>query len=132
MKNRTLACLVAIIIAIAATSLLPTAPVNAGEIGGTVTDPSGGVVPGATVTLTGNGLTERTATDQAGSYRVQALSPGHYTVVVTAPGFTEFAEHEVVVARGQRSEADAPLAIREARQVITVTASRNLRPRLHH
>lgn len=123
MKNRTLASLAAIIVAIAVTSLLPTTPVSTGEIRGTVTDPSGGVVPGATVTLIGNGLAERTATDRMGRYELARLAPGHYAITVAARGFTTFADRDVVVERGEDSEADAPLALPETRQEITVTAS---------
>ncbi len=82
-----------------------------------------GFVPGATVTLVGNGLTERTATDRIGRYLMTGLAPGHYAITVAARGFTTFADRDVVVERGERSEADAPLAIPEASQEITVSAS---------
>ncbi len=56
---------------------------------GTVTDPSGAVVPNATVTITQTDTnTKRTATTSGGgAYAFGSLAPGNYTVEVTAPGF---------------------------------------------
>ena len=124
MKNQILACVAAAIVALSATTLVPAARVIAtGEVRGTVSDPSGAVVPGAIVTLTGNGRVQSTVTDPAGIYEVGRLSPGRYSVSVQAPGFARFTEQGLVVARGQESEADATLAIHQATQVVTVTAS---------
>src|SRR5579885_1515415 len=56
---------------------------------GTVTDPSGAVVPGATLTLT-NKNTNQTltaTTDASGHYVFPAVSPGPYTLRVTPKGF---------------------------------------------
>src|SRR5258706_1931068 len=63
-----------------------------GSVTGTVTDPQGAVVPGATVTLTDVGTNfARTATSStAGSYEFQELNPGPYPVKVPK---TEFAKN---------------------------------------
>jgi hypothetical protein len=125
MRNQILACLAAAIVALSATTFIPAARVmTTGEVRGTVSDPSGAVVPGAIVTLTGNGRAQSTVTDFVGTYEVDHLSPGRYSVSVQAPGFSRFTEQGLVVERGQESEADATLAIRQATQVVTVTASR--------
>ena len=60
-----------------------------GVISGTVTDPSGQVIPGASVTLTNEGTVEtRTiAADGAGNFVFPGLLPGAYTVKVEAQGF---------------------------------------------
>lgn len=60
-------------------------------IEGTVTDATGAVVPGATITVTGTTLAaERTATTGGnGFYRVTALPAGNYTAVIKAPGFAQ-------------------------------------------
>ncbi len=56
-------------------------------IAGTVTDPTGAVIQGAEVTVTGETTAERrTTTDARGGYRLTALPAGSYTIVVTAPG----------------------------------------------
>src|SRR5580700_6803553 len=61
------------------------------SLNGTVNDPSGAVVPGATVTLinelTGAQRTEKT--DAAGRYSFQEVQPGTYRVVASAVGFAE-------------------------------------------
>ncbi len=60
-----------------------------GEISGTVTDPSGAVLPNVTVTLKSveKGNTQSGTTNSQGAYRFSLLSPGNYTVSATAPGF---------------------------------------------
>lgn len=63
-----------------------------GEITGTVTDPSGAVIPGATVTITNQdtGVTERTITSGSqGTFSAALLPVGTYRVTVTATGFSK-------------------------------------------
>lgn len=81
----------ALIFLILTTSGLLRADVT-GSILGTVHDPTGAVVAGATVKVTNTGTNQSRAsvTDETGSYRVLALPVGHYTVEVTQPGFQRF------------------------------------------
>src|SRR5258708_38739967 len=60
-----------------------------GDIQGTVTDPSGAVVAGATVTLKNldTGATQATTTNQSGDYRFTLLKPNRYSVSATSAGF---------------------------------------------
>jgi hypothetical protein len=60
-----------------------------GDIAGTVFDPTGAVVPGAQIALknTDTGVTMNTSSKD-GSYRFQAVPPGHYQISVTTAGFT--------------------------------------------
>ena len=62
-----------------------------GDITGTVTDPSGAVVSGATVSLKSdaNGSMRTATTGSNGTYRFSLLSPGSYTVSVSASGFSK-------------------------------------------
>src|ERR1700749_1572436 len=64
------------------------AQANAG-ITGTVTDPSGAVVSGASVTITnqGTGVENHATTGSAGTYAGTGLTPGVYSVAVEASGF---------------------------------------------
>src|SRR5579864_8401060 len=58
---------------------------------GTVTDPSGSSVTGATVVLSNEAKLERTTTtDAQGGYRLLALPPGTYTLTVSAKGFARY------------------------------------------
>jgi hypothetical protein len=72
--------------------------VNGGAIQGTITDPSGAVVPGANVTITGTdtGSIKVLTTDSAGFYSIGPLIPGKYTVDVSAQGFAKLAVKTVV------------------------------------
>ena len=58
-------------------------------ITGTVTDPSGGVIPNVAVTIRNNatGVVQTTTTSSAGVYAVSGLIPGRYTVTADAPVF---------------------------------------------
>ncbi|MCU1322124.1 MAG: hypothetical protein JWM43_1773 [Acidobacteriaceae bacterium] len=70
-----------------------------GSIQGTVTDPSGAVVPGASITVTST-ATNAVLTQQSSSsgfYSLAAVPPGSYVVIVTAPGFQKLAQQNVVV-----------------------------------
>jgi len=60
-----------------------------GEISGTVTDPSGAVLPNVAVTLKSvdKGFTQAGTTNSQGAYRFSLLSPGNYSVSATAPSF---------------------------------------------
>src|SRR5437867_2941255 len=64
---------------------------------GTVTDATGAVVTGATVTVKNEGTNfERTmVTDEKGDYRIAGLEAGNYQVSVTAPGFKTFVRTRV-------------------------------------
>src|SRR5436309_2352535 len=68
------------------------AQVQSGNVSGTVTDPSGAVVPGATVTVKSSttGLTRTATTSSNGGYTINNLPPGPYDVKVSASGFGNF------------------------------------------
>ena len=80
--------------ALAAASLFlaiatPLAAQYRGSLQGTVTDPQGGVVQNATVTLTSNetNISKTATTGSSGTYSIPGLAPGSYSLVVEAPGF---------------------------------------------
>jgi Carboxypeptidase regulatory-like domain len=94
---------------------------SAGSISGTVTDPSGAVVPGATVTISSAHFAETVSTDDIGRYATSSLVPEHYTVRIHANGFSTFEKTGLVVSPGHVTEADGPLSIGKVYQAITVT-----------
>ena len=83
-----------------------------GDVTGIISDPSGAVVPNATVTLknTGTGQTQTATTNSAGVYRFSLLPPGQYTVTANAAGFQN-AERAVTVNVGQASTLNLQLPV---------------------
>ena len=92
-----------------------------GTLRGRVTDPSGAVVPKATVTVTGaDGKSIVATSNQEGTYVVRGLAPGSYNVTIDAKGFAEDNEAEVQVAAGQAQDLDIKLQIAVEKQNIEV------------
>lgn len=94
-------------------------------ITGTVTDPTGAVVPNAKVTVTQQetGSQQATVTNGDGIYSVPGLGVGHYTVSVTAAGFQTYQQSGVVVNAAQTVRADAKLTVGANSQTVTVQAA---------
>ena len=79
---------VAVLFCIAGTAMIATA--QTGEIAGVVVDATGGVLPGATVTLAGGpGGAVTAQTDSEGRFRFTGLFPGVYAATVFLGGFGE-------------------------------------------
>jgi hypothetical protein len=96
---------------------------NFGRILGDVTDQSGGVVSGATVTVldTQRGVARTLTTDEAGAYNAPTLIPGNYTVRVEAKGFKKIERQNVVLEVGKEVRVDLTVQPGEQSQTITVT-----------
>lgn len=94
-----------------------------GVITGTVTDPSGGAVPNATVTLTNSGtnVSQTQTTGSDGSYRFSLVPPGSYIVTVKATNFAEVRASGIVVQASQTVPFDVKLEIAKAQATIEVT-----------
>ncbi len=95
-----------------------------GVITGTVTDPTGAVVPGATVTITnvGTNLSQTTTTGGDGSYRFPLVPPGTYTLEVVAANFARVKASGIVVAASQTIPYMVKLELAKASEVIEVTS----------
>ncbi len=87
---------------------------------GTVADPQGNRVPGASVTVVQNstGLQRSTLTNSQGTYLLDHLPPGLYTVAVVKPGFATFVANQVeeVVGRTRTLNSNLQLAKRTSEQ----------------
>lgn len=94
-----------------------------GQISGTVTDPNGAVVPGATVSVTNadTGLARQATTGDDGIYSFQLLPPGRYKVEVTASGFQK-TEGEAVVVITQITTLDVRLGVGGTGGDVTIQA----------
>ncbi|HUO31250.1 MAG TPA: TonB-dependent receptor, partial [Bryobacteraceae bacterium] len=99
------------------------AQVSAG-ISGTVTDPSGGLVAEAAVTVTNTGTSaaRRTLTGPEGQYRVSSLPVGAYEIRAIKPGFAEVVRTGVHLVVGQDATVDLTLSVGQASQQVTVNA----------
>jgi hypothetical protein len=103
-----------------------------GVIRGTVTDPTGGVIPNANVTVADaqNGLQRTAVTDSSGQYQFSGLPPTTYSVTVRTTGFATEISNGVLVPIGETvitdfhlkvSTVSAEVVVNEAPPVIEVT-----------
>jgi Carboxypeptidase regulatory-like domain len=99
-----------------------------GTITGTVTDPAGGVVAGASVEakqLDTNALFPTTAT-QTGNFTLVQLPAGAYEVTASAPGFKKFVRTGILVQVAQTVRVDITLVIGAASESVSVSAEAGL------
>lgn len=99
----------------------------AGDIAGTVLDPSGAAVAGATVKATSkeSGAVSTAVTSSTGAYRFSLLKPGAYTLTASAPGF-KASSTTVIVGIGQIVTQNLSLALGSASETIQVSATSQL------
>ncbi len=114
--------LLTLCLALSSTKLL-YAQANAG-ITGTVTDSSGAIVAGATVTITnqGTGLENHATSTSAGTYSVTGLTPGVYSITVEATGFKKEVQNSVNVEVSTNSTINITLAAGATSETVEVTA----------
>lgn len=90
---------------------------------GTVVDPNGAVIAGATVTATNAaGTAKTTKTGGDGSYRLAALPPGTYQITVEAQGFAKEVAKSVELTVGQNQVYDAHMKVGGASEVVEVSS----------
>ena len=95
-----------------------------GTITGTVTDPQGGAIANAKVTITedSTGQTYEVTTGDSGDYVRPLLKPGTYTITVEAAGFRRVAQKNVVIAGGDRVGVPITLQVGDVTQSVEVAA----------
>src|SRR5213592_3103621 len=101
------------------------AQVDRGGIVGTITDSSGAVVTGVTVTITHVGTNQSTklTTDVNGSYTANLLHIGTYTVTVEKEGFQKTVQSNLEVGVNQVVRVDLVLQVGEIRQTVEITGA---------
>jgi hypothetical protein len=109
------------IIVMAGAALAQTAAT--GNIEGVVTDASGGVLPGVTVSVrnTATNVTREATTDNGGRYRATALQPGTYEVAATLAGFQAAPLGGIDVLVGQTQAVDVAMRPAGVTEAVTVT-----------
>src|SRR5262245_43861308 len=102
-----------------------TAQALYGSIVGNVTDPQGAVLTAVSVTITntGTGLKLNTVTDDTGAYIFRNLLPGTYSISLSAKGFKDMQQEDVIVTAGNPKRVDVKLQIGAAQETVTVTAT---------
>jgi hypothetical protein len=98
-----------------------------GDVSGTVTDPSGASIVGATVTLTNKatGEVSQAKTNSTGGFRISLLKPGEYTLKVSSAGFRDTASG-VNVSVGSVATQNIRMALGTAAQTVEVSANEEL------
>jgi len=118
---KSLACMVVCLVL--ASSLAYSQGIgSSGDIQGTVTDPSGALLPRATITVldTQTGLRRAAMTDSSGQFRVTNLAPAVYDVSAQASGFAEAIRKGVVVSIGQTVVSDFQMKVSQVATQIEV------------
>src|SRR5262245_26720601 len=118
--RRGVVCAATLLLAASAAS----AQVQTGSITGIVTDSSSAILPGVTVTLTGEkligGASEQT-TDAAGVYRFDRLPPGTYVVKFGLQGFRPVTRDDIRISASFVATVNARLEVGSVSESITVT-----------
>ena len=116
------------LLALALTAFVPTTAwgqaMVSGSLGGQVSDPTGAVVPGATVTLTDTATktTTTTISNSTGRFFFPGLKPGTYDVSITKSGFQKLLVPGVTVTVSQTTTLNETLKVGAATQTVEVTA----------
>src|SRR5215510_10460414 len=99
------------------------AQTSRGSVTGTVLDPTGAVIAGARVTLTGveTGVRLSTNSNDAGVYRFDAVDPGTYDLTVSLPGFRTYLSSRVGVKANRATTIDPTLEVGPAETRIEVS-----------
>ena len=114
-----------VVSALWACSALPVFAQGVGAIGGTITDSSGAVLPGATVTLSNPrgsiGGNQEAVADARGAFQFLRLVPGAYTVKAEIEGFRAATQENIVVNADATARVDLKLEIGTLQEGVTVT-----------
>ena len=116
---RTCAVVVVLLFTVLAADM--PAQTSSGTLRGRITDPSGAVIPQATIAATSaDGKTATVVTNFQGVYEFKGLAPGDYTVTATAKGFAVDQEEAVTVTAGQVQQFDIALSIAVEKENVEV------------
>ncbi len=114
-------------VALLGVATLSAQSITTGDVAGTVTDATGAVVPGASVTLKNldNGAEQTGTTNQSGNYHFSLLKPGNYTISATASGLKSEIQ-KLAVEVGQAATVDLVAKVQSTQQVVEVNTAATL------
>jgi len=97
--------------------------INAGDIRGSVTDPTGALIPGVTVTVMNvdTGVSKDLTTNQSGLYDTNSIVPGQYTITFTKEGFEQLVRGPITLEVGFTT-VNGQLKVGSTKQQVTVTS----------
>lgn len=98
---------------------------TAGSLSGTISDPTGAAIPGATVKVVSveTGAERSATTNDEGIYSLQQLNPGNYKITVTQSGFKSSQIDQLALGAGQTRELNLNLETGEVSAVVNITSS---------
>src|SRR5437870_4694360 len=104
------------------------AQVTGATLSGTVTDTTGAVIPGVSVSIKNRatGVVRNLTTDEAGFYSAPNLLAGNYDVTATVPGFNTMVQSNIPLAVGAQQQLNITLKVGETAQLIEVTEAASL------
>ncbi|HEX4005348.1 MAG TPA: carboxypeptidase regulatory-like domain-containing protein [Acidobacteriaceae bacterium] len=125
LRNRSVLHILGFCFLALSASLSAFGQAGSGGVSGLVTDPTGAVIPGASVVLqnTATGVRQTTVSTAAGLYSFPAVPPGAYKVTASEKGFETLVRDHVVVSVDQATSANMTLVVGNVSQVVTVNAS---------
>ncbi len=111
-----------------ATQLLAQSQITTGVIQGTVVDPSGAVVPGASVTAKNpdTNYSRMLVSDANGRFVFLAMPPGNYQLTISAKGFATVVQQGINLTVGQSVSLSVPVKISSASEQVVVTSTPTL------
>jgi hypothetical protein len=120
--GRFAGCVCALVVAL---SVTPAWAQATAQLGGTVTDASGAVLPGVTVTVTqtDTGFTRTVVTDDTGAYVMPNLPTGPYRLEVSLQGFRTYVQTGIVLQVGAAPVINAALAVGSIEETVSVEAA---------
>src|SRR5580693_7253469 len=123
MLRRSVPVMLMLCLAVSA-SLLRAQTTTTGELGGTVTDPTGAVVTNASIVLTSvaTGAKQSTQTNATGAYHFALVQPGTYKVAANASGF-QGVDKTVDVGLGASASANLQLGLGSSHETVEVSGS---------
>ncbi len=123
--NRSACVIVALIVALATALPAAAQSTTSGSVRGVVTDPTGGVLPGAQVTAISDAIVGgrlNAFANESGVYRFPSLSPGVYNFEAVMSGFRTVRQENVQVGLGQSLEVNLELALEAVTEEIVIVA----------
>ena len=110
---------------LAASASRLSAQIATGRITGRVTDATGAVIAGATVTIAGEatGVAQTVQSSASGDYVFEAVNPGSYTLKVQAPGFASYTQQGIQAHIQDNLTIDVKLVVGTVGQQVSVNAA---------